>query len=291
MDNISERIKRRIKNYLPFSLRHKLQIMAVKHSNWKLNFSRQKTFEGEYITNFDILMDKLCNGVVKDKVVCEVGPGQYLYNAFFLYQLGAKHTYMIDIENLAESDSHEISHYFDGRLNRDDCVRKLPRWNKTDSLNDFLDIINTDYYTEGLKSYAGIPDNSVDLLFSNAVLQHIRKKEFEKNIAEQYRIIKTGGVAYHTIDLRDMMGGMKRQLEINEEVWEDKWHYLMPCYTNRLQCNEICNVFGNIGFTIVVVERRYFERTPVNFRKLSKEFKTIEEQELMTSGIHIKVRK
>ncbi len=37
---------------------------------------------------------------------------------------------------------------------------------------------NIIYLTEGLKSLREVPDASVDFLFSNTVLEHIRLKEF-----------------------------------------------------------------------------------------------------------------
>ena len=60
--------------------------------------------------------------------------------------------------------------------------------------NDDIDLIlkksNSEYLTKGLSSIKKIPSNSVDLIFSQAVMEHIRKKDFEAMNSELYRVLK-----------------------------------------------------------------------------------------------------
>lgn len=81
---------------------------------------------------------------LKGKTVLELGPGNGLLTGKFAHELGAVKTWLIDSEPIAE-------------------IQYFP---------------NTVYLSEGLKSLRSVANRSVDFLFSNAVLEHIRLKEF-----------------------------------------------------------------------------------------------------------------
>lgn len=46
-------------------------------------------------------------------------------------------------------------------------------------------------------------------MYSNIVLQYIRKNIFRQSIGKMYRIMRYGGIAYHMVVLKDMIGGKK----------------------------------------------------------------------------------
>jgi hypothetical protein len=78
-----------------------------------------------------------------NKTVLEIGPGNSLLTGKYANELGAAKTWLIDSEPIA----------------------------------DVVPFPNTVYLTEGLRSFREVPDGSVDCLFSNAVLEHIRLKD------------------------------------------------------------------------------------------------------------------
>src|SRR5712672_2236766 len=92
---------------------------------------------------------------LRNKTILEIGPGNGLLTGKYANELGATKTLLIDSENIAD-------------------VEPFP---------------NTIYLTEGLKSFREVPDASVDFLFSNAVLEHIRLKEFVPLMTEMKRVI------------------------------------------------------------------------------------------------------
>ena len=151
--------------------------------------------------------------------------------------------------------------------------------------------IECNYYTNGIKAYSSIADDSVDVLYSCSVLQHIRKNEFDDTVKEMIRITKPGGVMYHMVDLKDMMGGSKKHLTIPEEKWEDKTHYQMWCYTNRLQCNEILQTFCDNGMKITYLKRYYFKKQPYSKNLLANEFKNISKKEFFTEKFSVALEK
>ena len=70
-----------------------------------------------------------------------------------------------------------------------------------------------------MSSIKKIPSNSVDLIFSQAVMEHIRKKDFEAMNSELYRVLKKDGVISHQIDLRDHLGGGLNNLRFSDSLW------------------------------------------------------------------------
>lgn len=284
-------IKKLCKNILPFSLRHRAQIFLVSHPRYR-RYLMQRNKVSDCTSPFYEMLNYLGIDTLEGMTVCELGPGEFVCNAFLEYQLGADREILIDIDDIAgvytENKAYTIKDISlsNGFLRR----KELPLFSHEVVLHG-LEKINATYYTNGIESYKKIDDNSVDLLFSHTVLQHIRKKEFHQTIAEISRIIKPGGITYHQVDLRDMMGGRKRHLMIEDNKWEDDVHYSMPCYTNRLQCTQICDAFLREGLSILRCERNYFRTPPVSRSMLSEGFVELQEEEIMTKDFKIVLRK
>lgn len=154
-----------------------------------------------------------------------------------------------------------------------------------------MEKIHAVYRTDGLDGYYSVPDNSVDFLFSFSVLEHIRKNIFLNTMKETFRFMREGGISYHAVDFTDHLGGGKNHLRFSEEVWEDKDHYRMDNYTNRLSCSEICQMLEDLGFQIVKVMPRQFWKDPVKRNCLDRQFRNISEKDLRTAGAVIIARK
>jgi len=82
-----------------------------------------------------------------------------------------------------------------------------------------------------------IEDDLIDLIISNAVLEHIH--DIKKAVEEMSRVIKRGGICIHQVDLRDhfFKSQLLRLLQYPDWVWN-----LMtsnrPDYTNRLRISD-----------------------------------------------------
>ena len=165
--------------------------------------------------------------------------------------------------------------------------KTLPGFDSTTKYKDYLKLINTDYFYDGLQGYKRVKTESVDILFSHTVLQHIRKKEFKQTMEETYRMLKANGLAFHKVDLRDCIGGKKNNLRFSVEEWESDKFYKMDNYTNRLSCSEICNVLSDIGFVIKKVERQYFDAPPIERTEMDESFREMSGEDIMTKGFYI----
>lgn len=148
-------------------------------------------------------------------------------------------------------------------------------------------ICNALYLTNGLESYKEIVSNTVDFVFSEAVLEHIRKHEFDPTMQELYRIMKPSGKASHTIDFTDHLGGSLNSLRFSENVWESSLMASSGFYTNRIRVNEMLNVFNNNGFEVENLDPRCWDSLPLKISKMNSEFRNLPIDELLTYGCNV----
>jgi len=191
------------------------------------------------------------------KTILELGPGNGLLSGKFANELGAEKTWLIDAFPLAEPATFP----------------------------------NTVYRSEGLKSLKEIPSGSVDYLFSNAVLEHIRLKEFPELIFETRRILKPDGLCSHQIDFRDHLGGALNNLRFSEQRWESDFMSSSGFYTNRIPWSRMCQIIAGEGFAITTIKRDVWPALPTPQRAMAEPYQEMNAQDLLTWGCHVVLRK
>lgn len=145
--------------------------------------------------------------------------------------------------------------------------------------------------TNGLESLRSLSNETVDFIFSQAVLEHISLSDFSNVIKETYRILKFGGVASHKIDLKDHLGGSLNNLRFSKMVWESNLFSLSGFYTNRLRASEIVELFKESCFNIVGYKESRWEEIPISRDLIHPEFACLTKNDLLISGVEIVVRK
>ncbi|MEC4806501.1 MAG: methyltransferase domain-containing protein, partial [Jaaginema sp. PMC 1080.18] len=161
--------------------------------------------------------------------------------------------------------------------------------NNCKNIQDFLEIYESFYLTKGLMSLKKLPDRSIDFIFSHAVLEHIRKKDFLKTIKEIRRIIKNTGYCSHQIDLTDHLGGNLNNLRFSEPLWESDFMVKSGFYTNRICYSEILELFKKCDFKIEDVQKVVWDKLPISRSKLSPEFRNRLEEDILISGFSVKL--
>ena len=144
--------------------------------------------------------------------------------------------------------------------------------------------------TEGLESLRQIEGESVDLIFSQAVLEHVRRWEFLETMQQCRRILKPGGICSHQVDLRDHLEGGLNNLRFSERVWESKFFAESGFYTNRIQYSQMLEMFGRAGFRVQVTDVRRWEILPTQLNNLAREFSALPEDELCVSSFDVLLR-
>lgn len=291
---IVDKGKRLLKNGMPFTLRHELQLYISAHPESKMaNYFRQDFIMERHHANFCHVIDGVGKMNLLGKSTCELGPGGSLSNAFYLFQMGGHAHALLDVQDFINTGRNvSKKEYQDFMLpSRYEKKRDLPPFKEGKPLSKYMKEINATYYFDGLDGYRRMPGESVDFLYSCTVLQHIRKNIFIDSVNEMYRMMKFGAISFHTVDLRDMLGGKKNHLRYSDEYWNDEAHRNMRCYTNRIQCAEMCEIFKEVGFKIKKVTRECFKKPPINKRMLDAAFKGIPDKELYTKTFSIMLEK
>lgn len=217
----------------------------------------------------------------------EMGPGDSLLSAILAKATGAERYYLVDVGAFANRDVHVargMAHH------ARQCGLPAPQIDDAGTLDEVLTRCGATYMTKGLTSYREIPDASVDFIWSQAVLEHVRRPEFVDLARELRRIIKPGGVSTHQVDLKDHLGGALNNLRVGTGLWERDWFASSGFYTNRLRCEEMCALFQEAGFSVEVLKTTRWPAIPTPRRLLASEFAHLSDEELLISDFFVLLR-
>ena len=132
-----------------------------------------------------------------------------------------------------------------------------------------------------------IPDNSVDMIWSQAVFEHIKSTELLPTLSELKRILKPNGKCSHVIDLKDHLGGRLNHLRFTSAFWESSLVVNAGFYTNRIRFSDMKHFFKEAGFQIDKLSEKCWETLPTKREKLSKEYSNLPESELTVSEFSV----
>ena len=261
---------------IPFSHQFWYKIGIFKHGNMqdfkyaRGVFERHLQFAGVQL-----------QGKKNEQTILELGPGESLFSALIAKSLSFQKIYLIDVGafNIPGIDVYkDFAHW----LNNEGL--KCPSIDAYTSMESMLHALDTAYLTNGLHSFDNIPDNSVDFIFSNAVLEHIRKADFEQTIRACWRVLKPGGVCTHAVDFKDHLEESINNLRFSERFWENNWVASSGFYTNRIRFCEMQQIFTQCGFQVKVIYKREWPVLPVGKKALSPSFSALPDEDLLVSG-------
>jgi SAM-dependent methyltransferase len=221
---------------------------------------------------------------LRDRTVVELGPGNSLLTGLYAQSFGAARTWLIDAERLASQDPRVFAQ---AEQMLSEFNLSIPGVANAPSVAVALERLNAIYLTEGLESLKTIPDGEVDLLFSQAVLEHVRLADFAKIAKEMRRVLKPNGVASHVVDFRDHLQNGLNNLRFSERIWENEFMARSGFYTNRLNWPAMEKLFREAGLS---VELRSFDIWPKGLptpqRSMALPFKNMTPDELIVMEVH-----
>ena len=217
-------------------------------------------------------------------VMVELGPGDSLYSALIAKAYGASASFLIDAGNFANQD---LQGYFRMARFLADKGFKLPKLDGATSVQDILKAVDATSLTSGLTSLKTLPDRSVDFVWSHAVLEHIRKREFGGTMEEVSRILKARGGSSHVVDLKDHLGGALNNLRLSAEFWEADWVAESGFYTNRIRFKEMLDYFRHARLVPDVIKMDKWDKLPTPRNRLRGSFRDLSEDELLISGFTV----
>jgi len=116
------------------------------------------------------------------------------------------------------------------------------------------------YHAPGDAAATSLPDASVDVAFSNSVLEHVPGPVIQAMFHEQRRILKPGGLAIHSVNCGDHYAYFDRTrnpmeyLTYSERDWSFWNNDLL--YQNRLRPRDFLEMAAAAGFELPLVEFR-----------------------------------
>ncbi len=133
-----------------------------------------------------------------------------------------------------------------------------------------------------------VQPGSVDLVFSQAVLEHV--EDIDATYSALFRWLKAGGVMSHQIDFRSH--SLTRDWFGHWTVAPWLWRVVKgrrPYLINRLPASAHLDAMARHGFEIVqLVPQQSF---PAERRQLASEFRGLSDEDLRTSSLYVIARK
>lgn len=220
-------------------------------------------------------------------VALEIGPGDSLLSAIVATVHGAKACYLVDAGAFATKDLTVYRGMAEYLRLRD---LPVPAMDKVSDLAGVLESCNAIYGTQGLHSLRNIPSESIDFIWSQAVLEHIRRDEFLDTMKELRRVLRMDGVCSHRVDLKDHLGGALNNMRFSSRLWESRWMAQSGFYTNRLRYSEMIDQFRRAGFSVEVLATARWNTMPTAQRCMAKEFHGLNEKDLLTKEFDVLLR-
>jgi SAM-dependent methyltransferase len=217
----------------------------------------------------------------------ELGPGDAVSSALVARSFGSSAYHLVDVDAFAQTD---VACYRALARYLEQLGLPVPKMEGATSLDDVLALCGATYRTSGLASLRTLPDRSIDFIWSNTVLQHVRRSEFLETMGELRRVLRPGGVCSHVLDLADTVGGALNNLRFPERLWESRLVAESGFYTNRLRYSELLAHFAAVGFRADVVNITRWTTPPTPRSKLARQFRRFSDDDLCVSGFHVVLR-
>ncbi len=197
----------------------------------------------------------------------EMGTGWYPTFPFSLYLGGAARVDTIDLNRYLRPDlTRDMVRFLGGKL---DTIAELSKRPIADvrAAHDALSSAlaggaSPEDATGGVVRYrapgdaaaTGLPDASVDVVFSNSVLEHVPGDVIAKCFAEAKRILRPGGVVFHSVNCGDHYAYVDKRinqlnyLRYSDDEWA-RWNNRF-LYQNRLRAIDFVDLARDAGYAI-----------------------------------------
>jgi len=200
------------------------------------------TFEFFYDTYVKVL-NKDFSGIS----MLELGPGDSVANGILAFHHGARHTVLVDVGDFATRDLTFYSELIAGQQKNYESV---------ENFSEILTSNNIKYFTDGLESINYIPQDSIDLVISNAVLEHIDPESLSGYLVKINQLLTPGGIMIHRIDYRDHLVGNNFHKSLPSWIVKSNFYKNSILYLNGFTEQQYSQLFFNNGFTVSIIDSK-----------------------------------
>lgn len=189
----------------------------------------------------------------------EVGPGRMVLRAPVLAGLGLDQIWFIDAADSAPAEPGPFQAVAALARGRGLAVPDLAGLPDRAAI---LERCRSRLLLGGPAALAAIPDGSIDVVISEAVLEHVRREDMAPLLAQLRRVTSPDGVGLHRIDFQDHLGGGLQHLRFNDRFWASPLVGRAGIYVNRLGLSAMVSRFRRAGFRVEVVETTVWPKRP-----------------------------
>lgn len=165
------------------------------------------------------------------------------------------------------------------------------------TLDDLLRRARVHYMAPGDAAATGLAEGSVDMVYSNSVLEHVHPQILPRLMTESMRILRPGGVAAHCVACNDHYAHFDRKisfvnfLRYGEGMWK-LWNNDLN-YQNRLRKSDFLSIVNEAGFEVVQLNTtvRKGVREALAGMKVAKPFQRYSMEDLETTSVDFIARK
>jgi SAM-dependent methyltransferase len=254
-----------------------------------------------------------CGGGLNDCSVLEIGTGWAPIIPFLFWLCGQKECHTFDISALLKKSlvlrsARQLASYFAKgeivltkggkfKILHDRQMALARTLGQTRDGKELLELCHVFYHAPHNPSSTGLDDQSVDLIFSNTVMQHVKPLDISRILNESHRILKPGGLMIHLIDMSDNFSHADPSitsinfLQFSEEYFQRFNSSFL--FQNRWRASRWHEVIRAHGFEIVSwqpqIDGRALEALPTI--QLDIEFSALSPTDICTSSVCVGARR
>jgi SAM-dependent methyltransferase len=253
---------------LPFgeSINYRLQNLKGSHSppnirRWIPEQARTIALASRYVP-------------LRDSAVVEIGTGWDPTNTILLFLAGAREIYTYDLQRHLRFEGvqrslRELGHCIplistELRVPESTLESKLKNLDQP-TLDEAFSRARIHYRAPADAAATGLPDASIDLVCSYAVLEHVSRETVRALTRESKRILKPQGIAVHAIGLQDHYTSADARLSQIHFLGYPEWQWRLfgknrIHYQNRLREKQYFEIFESAGASVAAIRHRVEER-------------------------------
>jgi SAM-dependent methyltransferase len=174
---------------------------------------------------------------------------------------------------------------------------ELGKLRKARGIDELLRAARIEYRAPGDGADTRLPDKSVDIVYSNSVLEHIPPEIIARIMKESVRILRPGGIAIHGVNCGDHYAYFDRSispinyLSYSERHWA-LWNNGLQ-YQNRLRPQDLLQIAETSGLEIILKKQQAKPQLLAKLKgmKIAPEFRKYSDEELACTSLDFVARK
>jgi SAM-dependent methyltransferase len=250
-------------------------VLAIVPGGERLNYLLQRLNRSHDLSRIPNYIDSIGQmGPFLDfngSVVMEIGTGWRIISPLVFYLLGAERIFTYDhVRHLRFQPTMDALSGLEAQLDRlhdrtgvplSVLSERLNELKSAPNLEDLLERSHIVYVAPGDGTHTDLPDQSVDLVYSYYVMEHLPPNVIDDLMVETKRILRPNGIAFHVIGLMDhyanASNGLSRVnfLRYPAPIWSFFTGNRIS-YHNRLREQQFIDVFQRYGAEIRHLEHR-----------------------------------